>query len=119
MQVLTLSSSVRIRVAQGSGVFVNPFNMTIIDNSEGAKDGKGSWMTLDEGTQFSIVGAYDKSDTFFLVVDANGLGLDSDDAFGLVVRGLSMQNLLEVAFQEEEVSTALTTTGPTAMVAVA
>tara|TARA_Y100000310_G_scaffold280944_1_gene301042 strand:- start:2 stop:337 length:336 start_codon:yes stop_codon:yes gene_type:complete len=107
MQTLTLSDSVRFRAAQGEAVFFNPFTREMVANDMHASDGKGSWVTLDEGTQFAIVGAYTKGSTYFLIVDETGQGLDHENSYGLVVRDLSMQNLLEMAFEEEEVSTAL------------
>lgn len=119
MTVLTLSDSCRFRAAQGSALFFNPFSGEMVCNDMHASDGRGSWVTLYAGTQFAIVGAYSKGSTYMLVVDETGQGLDHENSYGLVVRDLSMQNLLEVAFEEEEVSTALVAVASTALVAVA
>jgi len=118
-QSIVIAQSTRIRAAQGNASFFNPYRMEMIDNGMHASDNSGSWVTFDEGTELAIVGAYSKSDTYFLVVSEDGQGLDSESAYGLVVRGLSMQKILESAILVEEASTELVTTQSTALVAVA
>ena len=101
MQVLTLSTDVRFRAAQGDAIFFNPFRGEMVDNGMHASEGKGSWVTLDAGTQVSIVGAYPEADTFMLIVDETGQGMDHENSYGMVVRGLSMEKILTEAFEAE------------------
>lgn len=101
MQLMVLSSQVRIRVAQGSAVFYNPWRQEIIDNGMHASDGKGTWITLDAGTQFAIVAAYPKADTFMCLIDETGQGMKSENTYGAVFRGLSMEKILENAILAE------------------
>lgn len=95
MQVLTIHSDVRFRAAQGSGLFFDPVNMVWQDNGTHTENGKGSWVTLDAGTEVMVVMAYDKGDTYCLIVNEDGEGLKSETTYGLVVRQLSMENILE------------------------
>lgn len=102
MLVLTLFASVRFRAGQGEASFYDPFNDCFVDNSEHAgmdEDGKpkGTWVTLEAGTELSVVAAYGKGSTYCLVVNEYGDGLKSPDSYGLVVRELSMAKILEVA----------------------
>jgi hypothetical protein len=102
MTTLTLFDSVRFRAGQGEASFYDPFNRTWADNGRHAEvdeDGnaKGSWVTLEAGTELAVVAAYGKGSTYCLVVNEFGDGLKSSDTYGLVVRELSMAKILEVA----------------------
>jgi hypothetical protein len=107
MLVLTLFASVRFRAGQGEAAFYDPFNRCFADNGrhagmdEGGKP-KGSWVTLEAGTELAVVAAYGKGSTYCLVVNEYGDGLKSEDAYGLVVRELSMQKILAVACTDAE-----------------
>lgn len=103
MRILTVATSVRFRAAQGEASFYNPFTAQPADNSTHASvtaDGKakGSWVTLDAGTEYSVVAAYGKGSTYCLVVNEEGTGLtDPDETYGLVVREDSMAKLLDAS----------------------
>lgn len=96
-QTLTVFAPTRFRAASGEGVFFDPINSCMRDNSEKTEDDgqggtKGTWMTLEQGAEVMVVGAY--GTTFFLIVNEHGTGLKSAETYGLVVRDLSMKKIL-------------------------
>ena len=98
---LTLTTNVRFRSASGEARFFDPINMCIADNTECSTEGKGTWVTLSAGTEVMLVGSYTKADTYFLIVNEVGaVAQPSADTYGLVVRELSMQKILEKAAVE-------------------
>ena len=98
---LTLTDAVRFRSASGEARFFDPVNMCITDNTECSTDGKGTWVTLPAGAEVMLVASYTKADTYMLIVNEVGaVAQPSDDTYGLVVRELSMQKILEKAAVE-------------------
>jgi len=108
MQVLVLKQDVRIRAGQGTAVFYDPINEAFVDNgvhTESTEDGgsKGTWVHLDEGTQLMVVMAYEKGSTYGLIVNEREDSLKDDRTYGMVVRQLSMEKILEAACILDEV----------------
>ena len=99
MQTYTIIDSVRFRAAMGEAIFFDPFSSSFRDNTfhTEVQNGqpKGTWVTLDAGATATLVFAYPKADTYALIVNEQGEGPAGEGSYGVVVRELSLQNILE------------------------
>jgi len=94
MQMLTVHTPVRLRVAGGNAVFFDPINGCNQTN----ETFDSSWTTLEPGTHLTVVAAFPMSHTFMLVVndtDPKVDGVRSPNSVGMVLRKQAMENLLD------------------------
>lgn len=97
MDVFTIAEDIEIIAAGGSAKILNPVTMELLDNDVVA-DTK---VELLAGTQFMLVGVFETTDTWLLVVSEMGNFHESQDTFGLVVRRKTWEKLERIAVESE------------------
>lgn len=97
MDVFTLADDLEIIAAGGSAKILNPVTMEFLDNDVVA-DTK---VELLAGTQLILVGVFETTDTWLLVVSEAGNFHSSEDTFGLVVRRKTWEKIERVAVGSE------------------
>jgi hypothetical protein len=97
MDVFTIADDVEIIAAGGSAKILNPVTMEFLDNDVVA-DTK---VELLAGTQLMLVGVFETTDTWLLVVSEAGNFHSSEDTFGLVVRRKTWEKIERLAVESE------------------
>lgn len=91
--VFTISAPVTVTVAGGPAVIFNPVTMEVLDNDTVSDER----IEFDAGTQFMLVGAFERTDTWLIVVAEGGDFSIQEQTYGLVLRRASYEKLQAAA----------------------